>query len=386
MTLRKTETSHDPPDDPLPDVSPASASVRAGLAKPLALRISLYHWTSEGSIGESIAYELQQLGHEVRRFLAHEPVDPETDIVFTYAPYGRWMHIPRQISRIPAEKRPLLVHWNTEGLPPPSVPRLLQQGLGAARSWFDESLKALTTTPIGGLVRGLDGFFRYRMLRYRYVGDYLRTNRLGIPFLLVDISALHARRLSAMGVPCINIPFGSSIRWHADLKLERDIDVLWIGSHGSWRRTTELNRIDKALAERNIRFHKVDGRSAPFVHGDERTALINRSRIVLNLMRTPYDDNTLRHFIAMPNRALVVSERMLRHNPGLQPGVHYVEAAPDEIPDTIRYYLDHDDLREEIVEKAYQATTRELSMHEMVRKIICTAAGRLETGGSPDSS
>jgi hypothetical protein len=390
MIRQNIEIENEDPDDPSGGgqtkglLDPDAQEARSGDTP--GYRISLYHWTTDGSIGESIAFELKQLGHDVRSLLIHEPVDPDADIVFTFAPYGRWMHIPRQLSRMPSERRPFLIHWNTEGLPPPNLPLLIQSNLSRMRSRFDESLLALKKTAHGPLVDSLDGFFRYRMLRYRYVGDYLRTQRLGIPFLLVDISALHTQRFERMGVPCINVPYGSSSRWHADLNLDRDIDVLWIGSHGSWRRTRELNRIEKALADRNIRFHIVDGRAAPFVHGEERTTLINRSKIVLNLMRTSYDDNTLRHFIAMPNRALVVSESMLKHNLQLKPGVHYVEAPLAEIPDVIRFYLDHDDLRAELVENACRETTQELTMHHSVRKIICAASKRIRSGRIPGTA
>jgi hypothetical protein len=204
--------------------------------------------------------------------------------------------------------------------------------------------------------------------------------------LLVDISNLHARRLARMGAPTMAVPFGSSSNWYADLALERDIDVLWIGSHGSWRRSSQLNRIEKAFTERNIRFYKVDGRAAPFVHGEERTSLINRSKIVLNLMRTPYDDNTLRHFIAMPNRALVISEPMLRHNPHLLPQVHYVEAPLADLPDKILYYLEHEQARMEIVDRAYLATTGALSMERTIRRILSAVSAQINAAKIPTGS
>ncbi|HUF37480.1 MAG TPA: glycosyltransferase [Anaerolineales bacterium] len=345
-------------------------------------KIALYHWTTDGSIGESIAHELRSSGHQVRSLLVHDPIPTDMEIVFTFAPYGRWLHVPRQLSQIPAGRRPFLIHWNTEGLPPSNMPQAFQKTVGLLRSRFDETVQALTANAGLPGARTLDGFFKHRMLRYRYIGDYLQAQRLGIPFLLADISDLYARRFAKMGIECVNVPFGSSSRWHADLDLPRDIDVLWIGSHGSWRRTRLLDRIREALDERGIRFHIIDGRAAPFVHGYERTALLNRTKIVLNLMRTPYDDNTLRHVIAMPNRALVVSEPMLRHNPYLLPGVHYVEAPVDALPDTIRYYLENDDRREELTGAAHRLTTGELTMAEMIRRILSAVNLRIRRNGA----
>jgi hypothetical protein len=194
---------------------------------------------------------------------------------------------------------------------------------------------------------------------------------------MADISALHTRRLSEMGIDCINVPFGSASDWYADLELERDIDVLWIGSHGSWRRSRELERIGEALARRNIRFQRIDGRSAPFVHGADRTHILNRTKIVLNVMRTPYDDNTLRHFIAMPNRALVVSEPMLRHNTDLVPGIHYIEAPLPDLADAIEHYLQHDAERKEFVDRAHAICTGELVMQRMIQRILSAVSERV---------
>ncbi len=320
---------------------------------------------------------MERAGHRVRCLLPEEPVCDEADIVFTYAPYGRWMQIPRQLSRMPAERRPFLIHWNTEGMAPPYLPLQMVKRLGLLRSRLDEHLGAYAGTSPSAFLRNIDGFSRHRILRYRYLGDYLQLQKMGIPFLLAEISALHSGLLERLGVNCLHVPIGSSLQWYADLDLPRDIDVLWIGSHGSRRRFKLLKKMQAALQARGIRFHVADGQQAPFVHGDERTVLLNRSKIVLNLMRTPYDDNTLRHFIAMPNRALVISEPMLRHNPALQPGTHYIEASLREIPDTIRYYLDHDELRAEIVERAHRVTTGSLSMENMVQRILRAAAEKI---------
>jgi hypothetical protein len=50
----------------------------------------------------------------------------------------------------------------------------------------------------------------------------------------------------------------------------------------------------------------VDNEERPFVFREERTALLNRTKIALNLTRTWYDDNLVRFGIVAPNQALVV--------------------------------------------------------------------------------
>jgi hypothetical protein len=113
----------------------------------------------------------------------------------------------------------------------------------------------------------------------------------------------------------------------------------------------------------------VDGVEHPYVFGEDRIILLNRTKIVLNLLRTPWDDNSMRYCLAAPNRALVVTEPTLPHT-DFTPGVHLVEAPAEQITDTICYYLAHEEERCQIVDRAYQLVTTELTMAKSAAQIL----------------
>jgi hypothetical protein len=113
----------------------------------------------------------------------------------------------------------------------------------------------------------------------------------------------------------------------------------------------------------------VDGVEHPYVFGEERTILLNRTKIALNLLREEWDDNSMRYCLAAPNRALIVTEPTLKHTP-LRPGVHLVEAPIDRMVDTICYYLEREEERQRIVDQAYQLVTTELTMRQGLAQIL----------------
>jgi hypothetical protein len=336
----------------------------------LGSTVALVEWARNDEIAASIIFELERAGYRVIRRCPDDDLPKGADFVFTYAPYGRWCHIAEKLVQQPASERSFLIHWNTEGLPNPHVPLILQKFLAIARSRQDHWIMRRIAARPSPIIVLLNKLFSQRLLRFRYLGDYLYLAQENIPSLLVDISELHRKRLNRLGVQAVQVPFGSSELWSADCEQVRDIDVLWLGARATLRRNFYLNRIQKQLADENINFKLVDGQASPFIFGSERNELISRSKIVLNLARTSHDDNTLRMFLAMPNKALVISEPLLDHGSGLTAGEHYVEARSADIPDVIRYYLSHEEERLAIVERAYAKTTCELTMQKRVTAIM----------------
>src|SRR5262249_26869 len=146
--------------------------------------------------------------------------------------------------------------------------------------------------------------------------------------LLVDQSRIYAALRSAHGLPTLAVPWGAipGREWSADLGLERDIDVLWIGARASRRRGTLLDQVRTDLRQRGIEMYVADNEAHPFIFGEERTRMLNRAKVTLNLTRTWYDDNFLRFSIVLPNRSLLVSEPLLAHCDEYVDGTHYVTA------------------------------------------------------------
>jgi len=154
-----------------------------------------------------------------------------------------------------------------------------------------------------------------------------------------------------------------------DLGIERDIPVLWLGKSGTARRKRILRNLREELTQQDIDLHVVDGMENPPVYGHERTILFNRSKIAVNLLRKKWDDNSIRLFLAAPNRTLIVTEPVLPHTPFL-PDTHMVTAEIEKMADTIRYYLDHEAERSQIVEQAYRLVTEELTIQNMISGLM----------------
>jgi len=209
-----------------------------------------------------------------------------------------------------------------------------------------------------------------RMLRFRYLGDYYYAHQRGWLDIFADTSEIYAAIHRQHGLPTIVAHWGATPQWYKDLGLQRDIDVLWMGTRGTKRRSTILDRVRSQLESHGVRIYVADGKENPFIFGDERIYYLNRSKITLNLTRTWYDDNFSRFALAAPNRSLIVSELVLPHCPSFVAGIHYVSAPVEKLAKTIRYYLDHEEERLHIVENAYQLVTTKLVFRESIKSIM----------------
>lgn len=97
--------------------------------------------------------------------------------------------------------------------------------------------------------------------------------------------------------------------------------------------------------------------------------LLNRTKILLNLARTPGEFPDLRLILGMANKALVLSEPIYRPDPFVA-GRHFVTSSIDEMPQVIQYYLAHDMERATISARAYQLITQDVTMERSVRCIL----------------
>jgi hypothetical protein len=211
------------------------------------------------------------------------------------------------------------------------------------------------------------------MLRFRYLGDYYYAHRRGWIDIFADTSEIYAEMHRRQGLPTIVAHWGATPQWYEDLGLERDIDVLWMGTRGTRRRSALLDRVRGELEAKGVQMHVADGKENRFIFGDERIHYLNRSKITLNITRTWYDDNFSRIALAAPNRSLVVSEPVLPHCSSLIAGTHYVAAPVDSLAETIRYYLEHEEERSAIVESAYRLVTTKLLFRDSIKSIMDAA-------------
>lgn len=334
-------------------------------------RIALVKWPIGKGLGDSIFHELAGLGHELRYFWFDGRLPQNIDVVFLHGPYAKFLPVLAQVAERRARGETIyVVFWNTEGLPDLRIPWRVKQAGGMLRSWvgrWSQSDNRLVRTlannpPISK--------FDARLNRFRFLGDFFYAYQQGWIDVFADISAVYADFFNQHGLPTVVAPFGSFHEWYEELNLERDIDVLWMGTHGGSRRANLLQQVRQNLEAHGVNMYVADDIENPFIFDDERTEFLNRSKITLNLLRTWYDENSLRMCMAGPNRSLFVSEPLLAHVPQYVAGVHYVVAEPEKLAETIVYYLNNEVARQQITDNAYRLLTTELTMKHSLQKIM----------------
>lgn len=337
-----------------------------------ALRVGVSNWRRGEEFGSLISSTLSDLGCEAISFLYDARLPEDLDVVLSYGPWGSLVPLANQLLACPLSRRPLFAWWMTEQLSNPAIPEWAHYLVSMIRSRAERLAfrkRALGEWRLDPRLHWLTA----KALRFRYYGDLHWLRQQGILSVLAVGSQWIAGFLRARGLDPIVAYVGSHPDWGADLGLERDIPVLWIGKLATERRSRVLKRIRAELRERGVEVLMIDGVENPYVFGHERTVLLNRTRIVLSVLRAKWDNHSMRYFLAAPNRAMIVTEPTLPHTPFV-PGVHLVEAPVEQMADTICYYLSHEEDRQSIVDQAYQLAKTDLTMRKAVGQILDQAA------------
>ncbi len=339
--------------------------------------IAVVRWGPYDALAHAIGNELKRAGYAPTYFHFTQPPPPDAAVVFSFAPYGRWMQIPHALAQLPAATRPQLIHWNTENPPDLRVPWWVMRATGAVRAgidrWHDADDPRLKEQVQKQPWRWLDT----HLTKYRYVGEVHYAAQKGMLDLYIESSEIYAALHSRHGLPTLVAPWGTVTEWCADLKSERDVDVLWFGQRRNKRRSRLLDQVRAELKARGVEMYVADGVEHPFLHGDERTKLLNRAKVTLNLLPTWYDHAfPYRFHVAAGNRSLVITEPMLKHCSLYHEGEHYVSAPIAQLADTITRYVRHDSERRAIVENAYELVTTRMTMGHSVRAIMARAEKR----------
>jgi len=170
--------------------------------------------------------------------------------------------------------------------------------------------------------------------------------------------------LTQMGICCEYAPLGHHRAWGEDLGIQRDIDVLFLGRVKRTSRRPILHRLGRRLGDRGVRLVLVERDC----YGPERTRLLSRTRIALDIVQHAWEMPILRLLISMACGAMVVSNWTSAPHPFR--AEHLVRADLDAFVDTILYYLNHESERSAIAESARCFLTSKLSWHPVVCHVL----------------
>ncbi len=337
--------------------------------KPQGVHIGILSWVEDDGVTIHAEANLCRQGYRVSRFQSDAPLPAGLDLIMAFGPSGSLVPTIRQILDLSPTRRPRLLISHTEQFPSPVFPEPVVRRLGKIRANLEWQGYPKKSGSNGNVLETRSIWSK--AVRFRYYGDLFLLKNLGIPTTLIIHSKLTARKLSAKGFDVLTPPLmGLNPQWGRDLGLERDIPVLWLGKPGSTRRLRLLKRVRGELRHLGVEMMVVDGVEHPYVFGEDRTVLANRTKIMLNLLRKRWDDNSLRYWIASANGALIVSEPTLQHTDFI-PGEHLVEVPVARMAEIICYYLQNDLERNRIVQRAVKLiTTRQVDPDQWSRSVI----------------
>lgn len=290
---------------------------------------------------------LEALGYRVKQ-VADGLLDlTHAGIVWILGNANWFPTICRQLVARSKNERPLVVIWHYEPLPHPKA-----AGLPQPRLHLREIAKILLQDP-----RATDAYSNYRRLR--------RLVQRDLPDLLIASKLGGYEFLCEKGIEAHWVPLGYHPMLGRDMNLPRDLDVLFLGDPNVPRRRGLINNLRHA----GVNVLAMGSWFDPSCWGENRTRLVNRSKIFLNLVRYPGAFSALRLLIGMANRTLVISEPMYRPAPFV-PGEHYVSATLEEMAGVIDYYLSNEPERRRIAEAGYQFVTQEATLAQSVSRIM----------------
>ena len=196
---------------------------------------------------------------------------------------------------------------------------------------------------------------------------------------LVAASTVHrVEFLSEEGIPAHHVPLGYTPEDGRDLRLARDIDVLFLGDPMTAHRQSQLAKLKGAGIDVNV----CGGWDDPAYWGENRTRLLNRVKIFLVIPRHAGEFGGWRMAIGMANKTLVLSEPLYRPDPFVA-GKHFVSVPAEQMPAAIRYYLAHEDERLRIAEESHRFVREEVSLRDSVSRLISLMERHFGDGGRP---
>jgi len=277
------------------------------------------------------------------------------DVVWVQGNINWYPRARAVLARFGRRERPAVMVWHSEPLP---FPR--DSGFPWPRLTAREIAKIVLRDE-----RATDVYTNYYRLR--------QLHRQGMIDLCVVTSRSRQQFLEEKGIPAEFVPLGFHEGMGRLMNLERDIDVLFIGSLDDSRHRRAL----RFLKRKGIDVKALGSWKPGPTWGETRTQLINRAKIFLNIQRHPGQYSGYRMLLGMGNGAMVLSEPV--HEPfPYEPGAHYVESTIHDMPETITRYLSDEPSRLAIAARGHGFATESLTIGRSMRQMISLMESMLE--------
>ena len=308
-------------------------------------------WRAAGRLPQVVT-TIESAGHRVR-MTADGPLDARADEVLVLHGNANWFpRLCAALAATPPDRRPFTVIRHYEPLPPPAA-----AGLPPRRRHLREWAKVALRDP-----RATDPATNLGRLR--------RLAAHGIPDLLTVATELWRDGLHERGIHAVALhegPGGEAGRLLPGV--ERDIDVLFVGARDVPRR----NRVIARMRSEGVDVTVAGGWSRDGVWGEDRTRLINRAKVFLNVARHPGDLSGHRLALGMLNGACVLSETLVTPAPYV-PGVHFATAAPGELAGAARRLLGDDTERERLARAGHELVTTAHTLERSTARLLALVA------------
>jgi hypothetical protein len=322
-------------------------------------------WDPNSQLHQVLADVFESLGYQHEYFLWDEKLPDECDYVFIMGPYGSYVPFIRRLCEIPADKRPVVVYWFDQNLMldfPPGILWLLRKNFSDLESLyrpriFQNARKALLRV------------FRGRGSRFASLGDILWMKENHFLDMLGVIASYYADYFQKRGIEAVLIPRGYHSSYGKLLNLERDIAVTWMGKIRNKKREHVILGIQDQLSRMGLKMHVYDNVHLPFIFGEKRTEIINRSWFMLNVLAYPADEISIRYYIAGANGAVVLTEPGKNKYP-FENGKHLVECPVSEMADKVDYYIKHSDEWQKISTAMLEWMRTEVTLEKSIATLM----------------
>jgi len=329
-------------------------------------------WKSNSGVHLPQGNAIQQLGYNHCFFKYDESIPGNADIIVIQGPYGSLLPFISQYREIPENKKPILIYWFQQNLYI-SMPLWLQYFLGVvysgAYNTFEPNPFYLTFNKLLNKIKPNRGS------RFANLGDILWLDRNNLLDMLATPASEYQKVFTGFGIDSLLIPRGYHPDYGENRDLSRYIAVLWMGKIRTERRKRIIHGLRVELANEGLEMLVYDGIEKPFIFGEERTNLLNRSWFVLNILAYPTDEISIRYYIAAANGAVILTEPGKNEYPFIN-RVHLVECPPEEMAETVSYYINHPKEWQRISQNAYKLVSQELTLENSI-SIMLTQAKKI---------